>query len=131
MIGYDWPDGRRAGVVVWDEGPYIFYNWILGREPEEDDYRILYMSNVIDQHTMVFTPEKLRKLYTEEEIRRNPDIMPMYGYRQKDVDRLRGDCEKNGEIIVIPAFSAPQNCDDADDVSSDPETRHFCEAMER
>lgn len=125
MIGYDWPDGRRSAVLFWNEGDYIFSNWMLGGSPGENDYMSLNDANVIDQNTSVFTPEKLRKLYTEEEIRRNPDVLPMYGYRQKDVDLQRRDCDEYGEKIVIQAYARPKDCRDTDD----PEVAHLCEAL--
>ena len=129
LIGYDWSDGRRSAVVFWNEGQYIFSNWELGHHPDEDAYMSLNNSDIIDQNTAVFTPEKLRKLYTEDEIRRNPDIIPMYGYRQKDVDQQRGDCEKYGEEIVIYSFSRPKNCNDSDDPTYVPEEIHLCDAI--
>lgn len=129
LIGYDWPDGRRSAVVFWNEGQYIFSNWELGHHPDEDDYMSLNDSDIIDKKTAVFTPEKLRKLYTEEEIRRNPDVIPMYGYRQKDVDQQRGDCEKYGEKIIIHPFLRPKNCNDSDDPTYDPEEIHLCDAI--
>lgn len=125
MIGYDWPDGRRSAVVFWKENNYIFSNWTLGRNPGENDYMSLNDANIIDQETSVFTMEKLRKIYTEEEIRRNPDVLPMYGYRQKDVDLQRRDCDEYGEKIVIQAFARPKDCRDTDD----PEVAHLCEAV--
>lgn len=125
MIGYDWSDGRRNAVVFWNEGGYIFSDWVLGNTLSDDDYASLNNSNVIDQNTAVFTPDKLRKLYTEDEIRRNPDVMPMYGYRQKNVDLQRHDCEEYGEKIVIQAFARPKDCEYTDN----PEMAHLCEAI--
>lgn len=125
MIGYDWSDGRRSAVLFWNEGRYIFSNWVLGRSPGEDDYKSLNDADVIDESTAVFTPEKLRELYTEEEIRRNPDVIPMYGFRQKDVDLQRRDCEVHGEQIIIQPFARPENCMDTDDA----DVVHLCEAL--
>ncbi|MDO2431746.1 hypothetical protein Q2V57_09225 [Enterobacter bugandensis] len=125
MTGYDWPDGRRSVVLFWNEGNYIFSNWVLGRSPDENDYMSLNDADIIDQNTAVFTPEKLREFYTEEEIHRNPDILPMYGYRQKDVDLQRRDCDEYGEKVVIQAFARPKDCRNTDD----PEVAHLCEVI--
>lgn len=125
LIGYDWPDGRRRGVIFWDEGHYLFSDWHLNSEPEDDDYLSLTAEKPIDLKSAVFTPEKLREIYTEEEIRRHPDVIPMYGYRQKSVDQQRRDCDKYGEKIVIDAFERPKDCKD----TNDPKEAHLCEAI--
>lgn len=127
MVGYDWQDGRRSAVLFWREGNDIFDHWVLGQHPDENDYMSLTYSHIVDQKTAVFTPEKRREFYTEDEIHDDPDIIPMYGFSQNDVDRQRRDCDEYGEIIVISAFSPPQNCRNTDI----PETIHLCEAIDK
>jgi hypothetical protein len=97
VIGYQFSDKHRDGVVFWLEGKELISWQLEGRE----------LDNIfIDADTMLDSPS----VSYENIVPRAEITTQMALYAKEDVDPMRADCQRNGENIVIKAFSIPQAC---------------------
>lgn len=106
VIGYQFSDKHREGVVFWQEGEELITWQLEGRE----------LDNIlIDADSMLDSPSiSYKNIVPLAEI-----TTQMAWYAKEDVDPMRADCLRNGETIVIKAFPIPKACRDDPDFGED------------
>lgn len=104
-------------LLVWKDTKSIYYGW----SPQSVDPTIAYQS-LIGTNSMEW-----ESLHTKAEIEgsiANPNSKESY-------IEFTEDCNKNGEIITIPAFPAPKNCppNEPPDEPYDAQKEQLCKAI--
>ncbi|AHG22789.1 hypothetical protein Z042_13275 [Chania multitudinisentens RB-25] len=98
-IGYQLEDGFREAAVFWDKGKKII-RW----QPEGVDFsgyieKVITMTRPSIQYDSIIPRDKIT-------------MGMMAAYAKEDVDAMRADCERNGEVITIKAFATPKACEE-------------------
>lgn len=105
-IVYQFSDKSREGVVFWQEGKVLISWQLEGRELD---------NIIIDAHSMLTTPSiSYGNIVPRAEI-----TMEMALYAKEDVDPMRTDCQRNGDIIVIKSFATPAICSEGSTSETD------------
>ncbi|AHG22790.1 hypothetical protein Z042_13280 [Chania multitudinisentens RB-25] len=98
-IGYQLENGHREAIIFWDKGKKII-SW----QPEGVDFsgyieKVITMTRPSIQYDSIIPRDKIT-------------MGMMAAYAKEDVDAMRADCERNGEVITIKAFATPKACEE-------------------
>ena len=136
LIGYHWVERKDDVMLIWYEGRQLYFLWRLN----DYDPQFLYRS-LLDTPSIRWEPSWtylqgrahdwniLASEYDPNEYDINNEIFYNNYDTKEDYLLMQLDCERNGEMLTIPAFSRPKNCDKDDVPPYDTPERQLCDAM--